>query len=49
MRQVTKPLGATRALQEADFEVRIGEGHALIRENAAGKGTLVKMPGGSYF
>ena len=47
-RGVFKHFGATRALDNLDFDVRAGETHALVGENGAGKSTLVRILGGVH-
>src|SRR5271170_5824925 len=47
-RGVSKHFGATRALDNVDFDVLPGELHALVGENGAGKSTLVRILGGVY-
>ena len=47
-RRISKHFGATRALDNVDFEVIPGEIHALVGENGAGKSTLVRILGGVY-
>jgi ABC-type sugar transport system ATPase subunit len=47
-RGVTKSFGATRALDNVDFDVMAGELHALVGENGAGKSTLVRILGGIH-
>lgn len=46
MQGIVKDFGATRALDEVDFEVRSGQVHALIGENGAGKSTLMNVLAG---
>jgi ABC-type sugar transport system ATPase subunit len=47
-RGISKQFGATRALDDVDFDVMPGEIHALVGENGAGKSTLVRILGGVY-
>jgi ABC-type sugar transport system ATPase subunit len=47
-RNISKQFGATRALDNVDFEVMPGEIHALVGENGAGKSTLVRILGGVH-
>ena len=47
-RGVSKHFGATRALDNVDFDVLPGELHALVGENGAGKSTLVRILGGVH-
>ncbi len=43
---VSKHFGATKALQNVDFECRLGSTHAILGENGAGKSTLIKIMSG---
>src|SRR3954454_17233111 len=43
---VTKHFGATVALDGVDFDVAVGEIHAVVGENGAGKSTLIRILGG---
>ena len=45
---VTKHFGATRALDDVDFDVAAGEIHAVVGENGAGKSTLIRILGGVW-
>jgi ribose transport system ATP-binding protein len=47
-RGIAKHFGATRALDNVDFDVMPGEIHALVGENGAGKSTLVRILGGVH-
>ena len=48
MRGVHKHFGATEALAGVDFDVALGEVHALVGENGAGKSTLMKVLSGAH-
>src|SRR5687767_3424514 len=43
MRGIVKRFPGVTAVDGVDFDVRAGEVHALLAENAAGKSTLMKM------
>ena len=45
---VSKHFGATVALDGVDFDVGVGEIHAVVGENGAGKSTLIRILGGVW-
>ena len=45
---VSKQFGATQALDDVDFEVGVGEIHAIVGENGAGKSTLIRILAGVH-
>ena len=47
-RGIQKSFPGVRALRDVDFDLRAGEVHGLVGENAAGKSTLVKIITGAY-
>jgi ABC-type sugar transport system ATPase subunit len=48
MEQVSKRYPGTLAVDRVDFEARVGEVHALMGENGAGKSSLMKLLAGSF-
>ena len=47
MRGISKRYGGVQALQSVDLDIRNGEVHALVGDNAAGKSTLIKILSGA--
>jgi len=47
MRGISKRYGGVQALQDVDLDIRNGEVHALVGDNAAGKSTLIKILSGA--
>ncbi len=43
---ISKRFGAVRAIRNADLNVQVGEVHALVGENGAGKSTMIKIISG---
>ena len=48
LRGINKYFPGVHALEDAQFDVRTGEVHALIGENGAGKSTMIKIISGVY-
>ena len=47
MRGIAKRYGGVQALQQVDLDIYLGEIHALVGDNAAGKSTLIKILSGA--
>src|SRR5512147_461780 len=47
MRKISKAFGGVQALKGVDLDIYLGEVHALVGDNAAGKSTLIKTLAGA--
>ncbi|HEX9277129.1 MAG TPA: ATP-binding cassette domain-containing protein [Casimicrobiaceae bacterium] len=47
MRGICKAFGGVQALKDVDLDLYVGETHALVGDNAAGKSTLIKTLAGA--
>lgn len=47
MRGICKAYGGVQALQDVDLDIYLGETHALVGDNAAGKSSLIKTLAGA--
>jgi len=47
MRGISKAFGGVQALKSVDLDIYLGEVHALVGDNAAGKSTLIKTLAGA--
>src|SRR5262245_32094495 len=48
LRKIRKSFGGVVVLDDADFQVRSGQVHALLGENGAGKSSLMNIAAGLY-
>ena len=48
MKSITKHFGSVKANMNIDFDLNLGETHALVGENGAGKTTLMRILYGQY-
>jgi ABC-type sugar transport system ATPase subunit len=48
MRGITKSFAGVRVLRDVDIEVAVGEVHALVGQNGAGKSTIARILAGGY-